>query len=108
MTHLRLKRICSNNAIQLTGAAALAFKKRSQACERWILKSPFFNDRIRLCCHGTVFSMPGANAFGSNLGDVYVMLITYDPDLLAGVAVGESTSYGSPASANLSGLGGLG
>ena len=52
--------------------------------------------------------MPGANAFGSNLGDVYVMLITYDPDLLAGVAVGESTSYGSPASANLSRLGGLG
>ena len=44
MTHLRLKRICSNNAIQLTGAAALAFKKRSQACERWILKSPFFNE----------------------------------------------------------------
>ena len=50
---------------------------------------------------GTVFSVPVPNPFGSDLGDVYEMLINYDPDLLAGVAVGEGTSYESPAGASL-------
>ncbi len=50
---------------------------------------------------GTVFSLPAANPFGSNLGDVYEMFINYDPDLLAGVAVGEGTSYESPAGSSL-------
>ena len=50
---------------------------------------------------GTVFSVPAPNPFGSDLGDVYEMLINYDPDLLAGVAVGEGTSYESPAGASL-------
>jgi hypothetical protein len=50
---------------------------------------------------GTVFGVPVVNPFGSSLGDEYVMLINYDPALLAGVPVGDSTHYESAAGETL-------
>jgi hypothetical protein len=50
---------------------------------------------------GTVFSAPVVNPFGSSLGDAYVMLINYDPDLLTGVPVGDFTKYESAAGETL-------
>ena len=50
---------------------------------------------------GTVFSAPVVNPFGSSLGDKYVMLINYDPALLAGVPVGDFTHYESAAGETL-------
>jgi hypothetical protein len=50
---------------------------------------------------GTVFDVPVVNPFGSSLGDEYVMLIKYDPALLAGVPVGDVTKYESAAGETL-------
>jgi len=50
---------------------------------------------------GTVFHEPVVNPFGSSVGDTYEMLINYDPALLPGVVVGESTRYESAAGESL-------
>src|SRR6476620_11277787 len=50
---------------------------------------------------GTVFSEPPSDPFGSDVGDPYVMLINYDPALLAGVLVGDFTRYQSLAGQSL-------
>lgn len=50
---------------------------------------------------GAVFHEPVMNPFGSSVGDAYEMLVGYDPALLPGVVVGDSTKYESGAGESL-------